>query len=96
MLAATWDTEKDAQEFFQAYAHLIANKYRSEESLPADGPDILRWRCNRGLIHMERRGLDVYVLEGFQEAEAEGLRAVLVGATRKELPQAGVRAALKN
>ncbi len=70
---SAWDTENDAQEFFDAYVKRTAKRYPEARLLPAaqsPGPNtVLRWQSPEGGIAMERRGLRVVVVEGIPKGD---------------------------
>ena len=74
---SAWDTERDAQEFFNAYAKRTARRYAgATETDTVDSGAIARraWRTSEGSVLMERRGSRVLVLEGVPEnADAKSL-----------------------
>jgi hypothetical protein len=73
----SWDTEKDAVEFFDAYAKRTARRYSgAEETGTEDTPSAAfrAWRTTEGAVWMERRGQRVVILEGLPEkADAKAL-----------------------
>jgi hypothetical protein len=65
-----WDTEKDAQEFFDAYARRTLRRYAGATEIGADKngpPTRRRWHTTEGDVLLERRGQAVLVAEGVQE-----------------------------
>lgn len=73
-----WDTEKDAQEFFDAYAKRTARRYAgaAEAETPTTTGPITRrvWHTNEGDVMMQRRGQTVVIAEGLPEkANAQAL-----------------------
>jgi len=84
-LVTTWDTERDAREFFEAYSHLITNKYRDEKALQGGGPNRRLWQSERGLIEVALRDRDVLVLEGFEKRERSSLWQMLESCKKEEL-----------
>ncbi|HYY57096.1 MAG TPA: hypothetical protein VE842_07155, partial [Pyrinomonadaceae bacterium] len=73
-----WDTEKDAVEFFDAYARRTARRYTgaTPTETAGDQTSALRaWRTvGEGVVVMERRGARVLILEGLPEkADAKAL-----------------------
>lgn len=64
----SWDSEKDAREFFDAYAKRTVRRYDGAEMIETlDGAAISRrvWRtATEGTVLMERNGSRVLVLEG--------------------------------
>jgi hypothetical protein len=74
----SWDTEKDAREFFDAYARRTERRYSGAElSESADGATSARrtWRTTgEGSVLLERTGARVLILEGLpQNADAKAL-----------------------
>jgi hypothetical protein len=66
----SWDTEKDALEFFDAYARRTNRRYAdatATESQETPAQVLRAWRTNEGMIMMERRGSRVLILEGLPE-----------------------------
>jgi hypothetical protein len=65
-----WDTEKDAQEFFDAYAKRTARRYAgATEVSTAGGTPLTRrvWHTGEGDVVIERRASSVVIAEGVQE-----------------------------
>ena len=64
----TWDAEKDAHEFFDAYAERTVKRYHL--SKPADGVAQPRiYETSEGLASIELRGKDVMMIEGVRTRE---------------------------
>jgi hypothetical protein len=64
---AVWDTETDAQEFFDAYVARTERRYPAAAAPDAETnrPAARRaWRTREGLVTVERRGARVVVFEG--------------------------------
>jgi hypothetical protein len=62
---STWDTEDDAREFARAYTRYQTSRMEKDAFQPRHIPDSL-WRCQDNVCQVvERRGLDVAVVEGF-------------------------------
>ena len=76
-----WDTEQDAQEFFDAYAQRTSKRYAAEASAPE--PSVRRfWNTKEGGVLVERVGATVLVVEGIPETlKAETLVALLMAKT---------------
>ncbi|MBA2341815.1 MAG: hypothetical protein H0V88_15605, partial [Pyrinomonadaceae bacterium] len=73
MLAQTaaWDTEADAQEFFDAYARRTERRYNSAtiiENKNENGIATRAWRTNEGAVYLERHGSRIAILEGVPES----------------------------
>jgi hypothetical protein len=80
----TWDTEDDAREFLRGYARFQTTKLGDGASPPEDFPDTIR-RSHKGAdFVVERRGLDVAVVEGFPEGPTERLVARAFKAEKRE------------
>ena len=76
-LKTVWDTEADAQEFFDAYARRTTKRYGVEpaEVAPADRQV---WRTKEGAVVVERRGGAVVVIEGLPDGvDAKALAKTL-------------------
>jgi hypothetical protein len=76
-----WDTETDAQEFFEAYARRTSRRYAGAtetENTNTTQAARLAWRTNEGGVVVERRGATVVIAEGLPEkTNAKGLMASL-------------------
>jgi hypothetical protein len=63
---SAWDTEQDAQEFFDAYAKRTSLRYQTKP----DGGDLhtnsssITWHTSEGVVAVERRGTRVVAVEG--------------------------------
>jgi hypothetical protein len=65
---STWDSEDDAREFAQAYTRYQTRRMGKDSFQPERIPDSL-WRCRDNVCQVvERRGVDVVVIEGFAPA----------------------------
>ena len=87
----TWDTEKDAKEFFTAYRELVRTKYNAtkEEDIPSIGDEkdiiLLEFPDSDGsLVSLERRDKDVLVLEGIPKDKLGDVKDALWKETKKE------------
>lgn len=73
---SAWDTENDAQEFFDAYLKRTAKRYpegtllTDKQSLESN--TVLRWQTPEGVVAIELRGSRVVVIEGIPEASDAG------------------------
>jgi hypothetical protein len=73
---SAWDTENDAQEFFDAYVKRTAKRYpegtllTDKESLGSN--TVLRWQTPEGVVAIELRGSRVVVIEGIPEGADAG------------------------
>jgi hypothetical protein len=77
---SNWDTEQDAQEFFDAYAKRTELRYKTKPDGAGRGSNLLRvtWHTPGGVVTIERRGARVAVLEGVpQKTGAARLAALL-------------------
>jgi hypothetical protein len=76
-----WDTEQDAQEFYEAYAQRTAKRYAAEPLAPE--PSVRRfWKTKEGGVLVERIGSTVVIIEGIPEdLKAEPLVALLMAKT---------------
>ena len=74
----TWDTEDDARDFARQYARFQTTKMGDGVASPDAFPDSLR-RPHDGVVYaVERRGLDVAVVEGFDASRTDDLLASLL------------------
>jgi len=64
----TWDTENDAQEFFDAYAARTEKRYKLEKYASSEARSRV-YQTNEGLAAIEHRGKDVLLVEGAQRHE---------------------------
>jgi hypothetical protein len=81
VLATTWDTEKDAAEFFDAYRSTLAKKY--EHLTEEKGSDLSSLRYTYGAESLGTgalvmHGLEVFAVEGFAADLRETVVAALV------------------
>jgi hypothetical protein len=63
----TWDTEKDAREFFEAYAKRTARRYENAgdgDSGSVEQHETAFWKTPEGVVILELRGNDVLIVEG--------------------------------
>lgn len=70
---STWDSERDAREWADAYEALVEKSWPSRGRLAAP-PEAHRWATDEGVVGVERRGQDVLVYEG---VPLEGLAGFL-------------------
>jgi len=63
---STWDTEKDAKEFYEAYALALERKYEQESKESRE--DKTSFSTPSGLVSIELKGSDVLVFDGATEA----------------------------
>jgi hypothetical protein len=81
----TWDTERDAVEFLEAYARALGRKYGRPSDDAKDGSPTA-YETPEGWVRLERRGSDVLVFDGVTEdvlAKADAVWAGTVKAERK-------------
>jgi len=89
--SSVWDTEKDAREFFDAYAKRTELRYKNtkavvDSSVPQNlRGDVLRTlQTNEGAVIMQRDGTHVLILEGVPEkTNLADLMKLLVSASQK-------------
>lgn len=82
VLFSTWDSEQDAQEFFEAYRKILGAKYKKgEESGGTD--DRVTVKLESGLCVLDRRKSDVLVIEDIPAATAENVRAAVWNGVKK-------------
>ncbi len=82
---STWDSEKDATEYLNAYVRFQTKKLGSDVSSPEAVPDSNR-RPSSGVFYaLERRGADVVVVEGFDSATTESLIEAAFKAKKTEM-----------
>ncbi len=88
---SVWDTEKDAREFFDAYAKRTQLRYKdakpiTDSLVPQNyrGDALRAWQTNEGTVIMQRDGARVLILEGLPEkASIAELMKSLAEATQK-------------
>ncbi|WP_435015298.1 hypothetical protein TA3x_002837 [Tundrisphaera sp. TA3] len=81
----TWDTEEDARDFARQYARFQTTKMGDGVASPDAFPDSLR-RPHSGVVYaVERRGLDVAVVEGFEPTRTDALLTAAFGASKVEV-----------
>jgi hypothetical protein len=61
---STWDSSKDAIEFFLAYRQVVEAKYTSEQLLQSERRKDYLWATEEGDVYLEVRGEDVILIEG--------------------------------
>jgi len=76
-----WDSEKDAEEFFEGYAHLVEKKYH-EKKLSESSTFKKIWETEEGSILLERRRENVLLLEGVAGGEMQTIVDALWQGTR--------------
>jgi len=69
--STVWDTQADADEFFDAYIKWIAGRYKKAESLTSEAPKsllkTLRWTTEEGGLTLAQSGTRVFIVEGYDE-----------------------------
>lgn len=68
LTATTWDTPKDAREFYEGYLRVLGRKYVDQKPDPDATADRYSYACGEpGLEHgwLILRGREVFILEGF-------------------------------
>lgn len=78
----TWDTTRDAREFFTAYTKLLERKYKSPAPLKKESA-LRLWSDASGLIQLERREQDVLVIEGVNQDLLDVLSETIWQQTKK-------------
>lgn len=74
--ATTWDSERDARQFFYALRDGLVRRYRIAKTEVPLGEDAYAWKTAIGGVAIEMRGKDVFTVEGFP-GDAEAARAFL-------------------
>jgi hypothetical protein len=67
---SVWDTEKDAEEFFDAYTRRTALRYEGATEIEPRGSEPVTrraWHTPEGDVLMERRGASIVIAEGLQQ-----------------------------
>ena len=67
---STWDSEEDALEMYDAYSRRVAARYGTSGVI---SDAITTWSTEAGLVHVERRGTSVLVVEGFHGASIDSV-----------------------
>jgi hypothetical protein len=78
-----WDSEDEAKEFFIAYEAALAAKYPAATKDAADQRTIFKDESGKTLL--ERRGADVLVIDGGDDALLDKANAIWKSAVKKEL-----------
>jgi hypothetical protein len=82
---STWDSEEDAREFARGYARFQTTKVGRDAPEPDAFPDSLR-RPYKGVVSaVERRRVDVAVVEGFSSERTESLLEAAFRAKKTEM-----------
>src|SRR5690606_10114950 len=63
---STWDSESDAEEFYDATREVTSLRFPLAPTIPARGTDseAMQWTREHELVFVERRGVDVLYVEG--------------------------------
>jgi hypothetical protein len=89
----TWDSEEDAREFATAYVHYQTAKLGDVSKSPREIQDTLWRNVGDQLYVVQRRGLDVAVIEGFAPEATVSLLEAAFRAKKTELkPEPAPRA----
>jgi hypothetical protein len=83
--ATTWDSEEDAREFLRGYARFQTAKLGEGAKEPVDEADLLRRIKDEAVFAVERRGMDVAVVEGFGPETTESLIKAALEARKTEM-----------
>ncbi|MEW6355799.1 MAG: DUF6782 family putative metallopeptidase [Planctomycetota bacterium] len=84
---STWDTEKDATEFFDVGRTILAKKHPDARLIESDVLTLWTWQVpKQGYALIQRKGCDVLVLDGFPAGKAHLLREAAWGAERSATP----------
>lgn len=82
---STWDSEGEAKEFIDQYKVLLGKKYEGlEDKGEKDGRLIFATK-DQGLVIIERKGADVLILEGLDEAEFKAIPVIWDTMNKEEL-----------
>ncbi|MGB7624237.1 MAG: hypothetical protein WBN92_17965, partial [Terriglobia bacterium] len=77
LLFTTWDTQEDAQQFYNSYRVVIDQKYKRLKVVTAEERKLLRWDSEAEQVGLEIRDQDVIVIEGAPASDFEALRTLL-------------------
>jgi hypothetical protein len=64
---SAWDTESDAQEFFDAYVKRTGLRYSGATRMDSTDPNRVQWQTNEGAVAVELSGSRVTIVEGVPE-----------------------------
>ena len=84
MWYSTWDSEKDAKEFYDAYCLALEAKYL-QESKDGDREDRTAFSTPTGMVLAELKGKDVLTIDGGNQAMIEKAAAIWKGAKKSEI-----------
>lgn len=72
---SNWDTEKDAEEFFQAYRDRSLKRYAKAKQVGDEKSQTLfSATTDEGMFSIERRGQDVLIVEGVTESQLKAIK----------------------
>jgi hypothetical protein len=75
---STWDTEKDAEEFFQAYIERTNKRYpKAKQIIDEKTPKIIIYGSDGEMLFIELRGQEVLSIEGATESQLKTIKEVL-------------------
>jgi len=80
---STWDSEKDAKEFYDAYCLALEKKYEQETKEGRE--DKTTFTTPSGLVSVELKGKDVLVFDGATQAMLDKAPAIWKGAKKTEM-----------
>src|SRR5215467_2160849 len=81
----TWDTAKDAREFFDAYAHRSEARYKATRSAKSQPNDCVI-ETSEGLVYIGLRDKDVIVIEGAGNQQQVASLSEILWKSKKSLP----------
>jgi hypothetical protein len=81
---STWDTEKDAKEFYDAYCLALEAKYL-QESKDGDREDRTAFNTPSGMVLAELKGKDVLTIDGGNQAMIDKAPAIWKGTKKSEI-----------
>jgi hypothetical protein len=81
----TWDTEKDAEEFYDAYCLALQKKYDHQASKEGAREDKTTFVTTAGVVYVELKGKDVLTLDGATPAMVEKVGEIWKGAKKAEI-----------
>src|SRR5262249_51426355 len=81
---STWDTEKDAKEFYDAYCIALETKYL-QETKEGDREDRTSFSTPQGMVMVEIKGKDVLMMDGVTQAMIDKAGAIWKGVKKSEM-----------
>lgn len=81
---STWDTEKDAQEFYDAYCLALEKKY-GVEAKEGEREDVTAFATQTGQVRVEIKGKDVLVFDGATPSMIEKAGAIWKDTKKSEI-----------